>query len=80
MWHRLLICGSILALAILALVAAGSVPATALAGCCKERKEITDRWKITRHSLEKCMSENTAKNDKDNVMQQSGKIWWDIAC
>lgn len=66
----------LLALSVLALVTLETAPAQALAGCCKVKKGGT--WAITKLSVEECMSENAA--DNDNMLQEAGKVWWDISC
>lgn len=53
--------------------------AFAISGCCKVRASLSDPWsKSTDKTVEQCEQRN--RDDRDNVLDESGLVWWDLDC
>ena len=52
--------------------------AFAVSGCCKVRKSENAPWGKKGTDLPACKKLN--KQDNDNVLKKTGKVWWDMNC
>lgn len=78
---------AVLAIAGLALVAglpANAGPpegqAVALAGCCMERQTLQYPWYNNGKDFDQCVAINADKDGGDNIYEETGLIWWYLAC
>ncbi len=51
----------------------------AVSGCCKRRDSYRARWYKTGTDFRACERSNRDV-DQDNVFDESGLVWWDVAC
>ena len=53
----------------------------AITGCCKQRVTVNEPWYRSGSDLEVCKDLNIKiDKNRDNVFNESGKVWWDLAC
>ena len=55
----------------------------AQSGCCNEWDYRNRRWRIIGYDLERCKDENDRRDrreSRNDVYQERGDIWWDVAC
>jgi hypothetical protein len=62
---------------LLSTIGIGGNQVLAISGCCKERPP-GGAWFSNGKSFDECTALNQA--DGDNVLDQSGRYWWDVNC